>query len=172
MPPEFQQPEYIHVLINHLPLEGMVAAGFVLLLGLCLRSIPIRMTGCLLLILAGLSFWPAEEWGEKGYDRVYAMSNTEGQRWLDTHADRAGDCAWLFYATAVMGAAALAMEWRKLRGAVWVTSLALIGSAACLGAGFWIAEAGGKVRHSEFRSGPAPVGKHALESGHEEHERH
>jgi len=157
MPPEFRQPEYIHVLINHLPIYGLGTSALALLIGLLVRNRAVQMTGCFLVMLTALSFWPVAEYGQKGYDRVLAMSNKDAQQWLKLHADRADDAAWFFYTTAGFSAAGLVMLWKKFKGAFWAAALAFFLAVCSVGAGCWVAYAGGKSRHSEFRDGPPPV---------------
>ncbi len=152
-----ERPEYVHVLINHLPLTGLVAA----LLGLgCAWVLGNRagiFVGLVLVSLFALSAWPVSEYGEAGFDRVLSMADDDGAAYLKHHRDLADRWVWLFYVTAGAGAAAVVAGWKWPKAlrlfSVAVTLLAL----ASLLAGAVIAECGGKVRHREFRTGPAPA---------------
>ena len=58
---------------------------------------------------------------------------------------------YVFYLAAAITAAALYAEWRNRRWAVRMTIAAGIAGVAALSCGIWIADAGGKIRHSELR---------------------
>src|SRR5579871_1375167 len=151
-----QQPEYVHVLLNPMPVYGMASGILALIVALVLRSRPAQITAFVLIIVAALSVWPVMEYGERGYDRVYSMSNTEGQQWLDEHMHRADIGAWFFYVTAAVAAVALVLPKFKPRTQLPLAVAALLFALASLRVGAWISRAGGQVRHSEFREGPPP----------------
>jgi hypothetical protein len=84
------------------------------------------------------------------------MTDEDGERWLEEHQDRAEDLIWIFYALAVLSAIAIAapIKWPKSSAPLVIAVIFL--AAVTLGAGGYIAYAGGKVRHREFRTEPAP----------------
>jgi hypothetical protein len=104
------------------------------------------------------------EFGQQGYDRVVSMADEDGERWLDEHRERGEDLIWIFYALAVLSAIAIAtpIKWPK-SSALLVIAVILLG-AVTLGAGGYIAYAGGKVRHREFRNEPPPAKRPEKES--------
>ncbi|MBI4375420.1 MAG: hypothetical protein HY549_03125 [Elusimicrobia bacterium] len=153
-----KKPEYIHVLINPIPIFGM---GLGLLLLLIARFRPaegLLEAGLAVIIFTGLATYPTIKLGQKAYDRIYETIPLEGQMWLDVHMDRAEKFQYLFYLAAVLAAASL---WtRKIRPKahrrLLLATMATSGLCASL-AGL-IAHAGGQVHHSEFREGPPPAG--------------
>lgn len=149
-----EQPEYVHVILNHLPLFGMAAGAFILGLSLALRRQGEVLAALVWIALVGLSTYPVVQSGHEGYDRVYAMSNTDAQAWLDVHADRAEKSEPLFYLTALVAIGALLTKkkWPKISTPLVYVSLFL--SIVCVGLAGWVSQAGGQVRHSEFRDGP------------------
>ncbi len=151
-----QEPEYVHVLLNHLPMTGLLAALLSLAVGIVVRKRPILFVGLALVSLFSLAAWPVSEYGEAGYDRVLAMSDDEGQAYLKRHRDLADNWVFLFYVAAGAGALAMGAGWKWPRS-LWGASLgvALLG-ASSLVAGTIIAECGGKIRHREFRHGSPP----------------
>jgi len=148
-----RQPEYVHVLINPSPLWGMIMGSGLLLAAMVSRSEALRKAALVLLTIIGAGTWAVVLYGQRGYDRVYAMSNPDAQQWLDVHMARAESMQYVFYATTFFALFALFFgnqgKWRK-----WLTALTFVLSVACVGAGGWISQAGGQVRHSEFRDGP------------------
>lgn len=154
-----QQPEYIHVLINPLPVYGL-AVGFVgLSVALFLRSRPAQVTALVLILLTAASAWPVAHFGEEAYDRVLSMADADGQAWLQAHADRADELVYFFYALAVLSFVAIFAPRKWPKSALPLTIATLILAAASLGVGGYIAQAGGKIRHREFRNEPPPPKK-------------
>jgi hypothetical protein len=154
-----RQPEYVHVLLNPLPVYGLLLSWIGLIIAFFLKSRRAQIATLVLVLISAASAWPVYEFGEQAYDRAFAMSDEAGGAWLDEHQDRAEDLIWAFYALAVLSAAAIALpiKWPKL-SAPFVIAVILLG-AATLGCGTYIAYAGGKIRHREFRNEPAPPKK-------------
>lgn len=153
---DLQQPEYLHVLINPLPVYGLAIALLGLIAAMYSGTRGGQVTALILIFACGASAWPAAHYGEAAEDRVLAMADDDGQAWLNAHAQRADDLIYIFYALALVSAAAIfaPKKWPKTARPLAVATLILaIGS---LGAGFYIAYAGGKIRHREFRNTPPP----------------
>lgn len=151
-----KQPEYLHVLLNPLPLYGTAAGVFVLAVSMFRSRSKEQSAALLWLAFVGVATWLAFEYGEKGYDRVFAMSNTDARQWLEVHMYRAEKLAWVFYATALAALTALFGGKRWPRATTMLAGITLaLGLASVFVAG-WISHPGGQVRHSEFREGPPP----------------
>lgn len=153
---QLRQPEYVHVLLNPIPVYVMAGGILALIVALVLRSRPAQITAFVVVIVAALSAWPVGEYGERASDRVYAMSNKDAQQWLDVHMHRADLGMWVFYVTAAVAAAALVVPRFRPRMQLPLALATLVFALASLGVGAWISRAGGKIRHSEFRNGPPP----------------
>ena len=148
------QPEYIHVLLNPVPVYGMAMGVFALALALMARSRSAEKISLVLILAVCATTWVAFHYGERGYDRVYAMSSPDAQKWLDVHAERASRLVWLFGLAAAGAVLGLVLAQKGNRFTTPVLGLVLFFSFAALIAAGWISQAGGRVRHSEFRSGP------------------
>jgi hypothetical protein len=153
---DLSQPEYIHVLINPIPVYGLAIAIIGLIIALIQRSRPAQVATLALVLLSGAIAWPVVHYGEEGYDRVLSMADDQGQAWLKVHEHRADELAWSFYVLAGLAAVAIfaPMKWPKTATALALVTL--LCSFAVLGIGGYIAHAGGKIRHREFRNSPAP----------------
>lgn len=153
---DLRQPEYIHVLLNPLPVYGLLVGWVGLVIGLALRSRPAQIATLSLVLLSSISAWPVYEFGQQGYDRVLSMTDEDGEAWLDEHMHRAENLIWVFYALAALSAFAIAapIKWPKSSMPLAVAVILL--GAVTLGSGAYIAYAGGRVRHREFRNEPPP----------------
>src|SRR5438128_4862136 len=149
-------PEYLHILINPMPVYGLAVGVLALTLALILRNQRVTIAALVLVFVTALSAWPTYHYGETAYDRVKAMSDPAGEQWLDEHMARGEKMIWLFYVLAGVAAIGVGavLKWPRTSFAITVGTLVLGG--ATLGTGFYIAYAGGHVRHKEFRFEPPP----------------
>jgi hypothetical protein len=149
-----KQPEYIHVLLNPLPVWGMAIGLLLLLAGLLRKSRETQFAGLWVIAIVGAVTWFVVDYGHRGYDRVLSMSNEDAQLWLKVHMSRAEKFEYFFYGTSLL---ALAAWWSIRKGKVVakaLTILTVIAAGTCGALAGWIGHAGGQVRHSEFREGP------------------
>src|SRR4051794_30211849 len=130
---DLSQPEYIHVLINPLPVYGLAVAVLGFIIALLLRSRPAQIATIALGLLSGAIAWPVVHYGNEAYDRVLSMSDDEGQAWLKVHEHRADELVWAFYVLVVVAVVALLapLQWPKTSTALAVVTL--VGSFAVLG---------------------------------------
>ena len=154
---DLQQPEYLHVLLNPLPVYGLAIALFGLIAAIYLGSRGGQITALVLVFACAASAWPVAQYGEAAEDRVQAMVDNDGEAWLKAHSRRADELIYVFYALALVSAVAIfaPAKWPKTARPLALATLVL--AVISLGAGFYIAHAGGKIRHREFRNIPPPV---------------
>lgn len=150
------KPEYIHVLINHFPVTGLFVGLIFLILALVFRSRGGILISLAMITLLAASAWPVFYYGEAGHDRVLSMTYSEGEAWLEAHEERAETWIYLFYITGGVSLLGLIMGAFSARSLRYSVPLVIVLTLGSLAAGAYIADAGGKVRHSEFRDGPPP----------------
>jgi len=156
---DLRQPEYIHVLLNPLPIYGLAVGLIGLIIAIVLRSRPAQIATLAIVLVSAASAWPVYELGESSYDRVLSMADEPGQAWLDEHRDRAEDLIWFFYGLAVLSAVAIGAPVKWPQSALILTTSVLLLGIGTLAAGGYIAYAGGKIRHREFRNASPPPRK-------------
>jgi disulfide bond formation protein DsbB len=156
---DLRQPEYIHVLINPLPVYGLAMGLLGLIVAFFLKSRRAQIVTLIIILISAASAWPVYILGEQAYNRVLTMADEPGQAWLDEHKDRGEDLIWLFYALAILSAVALVTPRKWPRSTTPLVIAVILVGAVTLGAGGYIAYAGGKIRHREFRNVPPPVKK-------------
>ena len=153
---ELSRSEYLHVLLNPLPVYGLAVAALGLAVALVFRSRPALLVALALVAVTSLAAWPTYSLGQRAYAVVNTTVDPAGQEWLEAHQHRAAKLIWTFYALAVLAGAGMVVSLRWPRTALPLAALTLLGALSVLGAGGWIAYAGGKVRHVEFRRGIPP----------------
>ena len=152
-----RQPEYVHVLLNPLPVYGLLVGWIALLAALISKSRRALIVSLVLVFITSISAWPVYEFGEQGYDRVLAMTDEDGHAWLDEHQERGQKLIYLFYAVAILSVVAVIVPLRWPKSSVPLGVAVVLLGAVALGSGSYIAYAGGKIRHREFRNEPAPA---------------
>jgi hypothetical protein len=151
-----QDPAYRHVLMNHMPITGLAVAWVMLVVAALLRHQPTLFAALALVAAMALSTVPVVFAGEDAYPFVYDTLDGDGRAWLDHHTHLAETWAPVLYANAALALLAIGLGvWREslLRsGALAVALVTLAG----LGAAGLISEAGGKIKHPEFRLSEPP----------------
>ena len=158
---ELAHPEYVHVLLNPIPIYGTAFGALALLVSLFCKSPRAKIPPLILLLAAGLSIWPVLEYGHRAESRVEAQFDPDGREWFETHEARAEKVEPLFYALAGLAVMALVCGGFFPKSSTPLGILVLLLALACLGAGAWVGYAGGKIMHREFRTGPPPPAESA-----------
>ena len=153
------RPEYMHVLLNPLPVYGLAVAIVVLVIALVARNRVALVTALTLVLLTSLSAWPTYLYGEAAYDRIKGVADPVGEQWLDEHLARGERFIAMFYVVAGLALSAIiaAAKWPRGLGPLSVATLIM--AIATLAIGSWIAYPGGHVRHKEFRFESPPSAK-------------
>src|SRR6266508_606267 len=153
---DLQQPEYIHVLLNPLPVYGLLIAWIGLVIAVFLKSRRAQIATLTLVLISSASAWPVYEFGQQGYDRVLSMADEDGRAWLDEHRERGEELIWIFYVLVALSAIAIAAPIKWPKSSLPLAVAVILLGAVTLGSGVYIGYAGEIVRHREFRNEPAP----------------
>src|SRR5438067_4921080 len=134
-------PEYMHVLLNPLPVYGLAITVIGLALALIFRSRPAIIIALALVFISGISAWPVLSYGQAAYDRVKSMSDPAGEQWLDEHMARGEKLIYAFYVLAALSATGIAVIVKWPRTFMTVSLVALALSSGTLGVGGYISYA-------------------------------
>ena len=146
-----EDPAYRHVLLNHLPVTGLAMSWIVLAWGVLEARWRSILFGLGLVAATSSSAWFVMSAGDDAYPFVFDLLDGRGQAWLDYHTELADQWGALLYANAVVaGLAALIGHFRPFLRRLVAAAVLLTTLVGLVSAGM-IAEAGGKVRHDEFR---------------------
>jgi hypothetical protein len=152
-----KKPEYIHVVLNHLPIYGTILAALALAISLILRSRAAQITALILTLIAGVSAYPVFVTGQRAYKTIRNQSDDAGADWLDEHMDRAEKTIGAFYFLAALGVAGLLVPIKWPKSASPLAVLTLLAAILCSAIAVYIAQPGGRVRHPEFRPNETPT---------------
>lgn len=152
-----ENPAYRHVLLNHLPITGLALAACVLAWGVIEDRWTSIVLGLALVALCSLSAVLVLQSGDAAYPFLFDQLDGRGQGWLDHHAflaERFGRCLPI---NGVLAALAIAAGLRRLAWRRRLGFALLATTCASLMVAGVIAEAGGQIRHAEFRTSNPPV---------------
>src|SRR2546423_15697716 len=94
---DLRQPEYIHVLINPLPVYGLAGGLIGLFIAICQRSRRAIIAALVIVLVSAAAAWPVYEYGEWRYDPVPAIADNHGGARLAGHQESAAHLIWRFY---------------------------------------------------------------------------
>ncbi len=155
----------IHLLFNHVPVIGTLAALLVVIIGLVMKINAVRMTGLAVYVAMALAVVPTYLTGEGAEDRVENIAGVS-ENVIESHEDMAQLSLWIILATAAIACIALFTQWKAMSLAPLISTLFVV---IALGASIQIgltANEGGKIRRPDLGSQPAiPVG---AETGHKD----
>jgi hypothetical protein len=169
-----KKPDYIHVLINPLPVYALLIAIVLLAISLFRRNREGRTIALALIIFVGLISWPTWYSGHQAFDHVEQSSyeadafDDTGSQWAGVHAQRADQFVYFLYGTGVMAALTIFLPRKFPRSEKPLLWLTFLSALAALWAASLIARAGGEIRHQEFRTtSPPSAPEHHHEHEHE-----
>lgn len=144
-------PEHVHVMINHFPLVGLVVGMGLLLVAGILKQRPVIGAALWVIALcAGMTFLVAMT-GDKAADRMFDSLDKGSQKWMGEHAERAEKMEKACYLLAVLAVAGYFIRRLQPKSETWIVWIFVILTGATLVGNWWVADAGGKIRHPEFR---------------------
>jgi uncharacterized protein YacL len=139
---------YAHLILNHVPLIGMVAGALLLGAALTFRSSAVGRAGFAALILSALMVIPTYLTGEAAEEAVEELPGVVEER-VEHHAEIA---VFGLVTTLAVGVIALGSLWVFRRRPVprLLLLVVLLLSLIPFGALAWTANAGGEIRHPEI----------------------
>mgnify|MGYP001817110037 FL=1 len=150
-------PAYRHVLLNHVPITGLAASWLVLGWAVFDRRWATTVFALSLVTLASAAAQPIMSAGDAAYPFVFETLDGDGRHWLDHHVWLAERWAPLLWGNAALGVAAIALGTLREQTRRAVSIVVLVTTVSALLAASVIAEAGGKIRHAEFRLEDPPI---------------
>jgi hypothetical protein len=161
-------PAHIHLAINHVPIIGLAVACLPVLIGILFHSRGALASGLLAVILCAGTMPFIMETGEEAYESFVDGSispgmDVAGKAAFREHSHRANFTAPVVYAAGILSLVALLALIKFPRQAAWIGWAVLVGNTLSIALSVWTAEAGGRIRHSEFRSEPKSTAQSQLQ---------
>jgi formate hydrogenlyase subunit 3/multisubunit Na+/H+ antiporter MnhD subunit len=153
--------EHLHVVLNHVPVVGIPFACLLLLYAVVKRDRNTLFMGFSIMILSILLIPVIMYSGEAALQKfaegsLSAELDEAGQEWMFTHYQRAMQVARILYIFLIFPVSGLVCMWKfpRLQYALGITVLFF--GMLCSFLLAWVADSGGKIRHTEFRQEPVP----------------
>jgi hypothetical protein len=152
-----EDPAYRHVLLNHLPIVGLGVAWVVLVWASIERRWSSIVFSLSLVAAFSGSTIAVTSAGDAAYPFVFEALDGPGREWLDYHTYLGDRWGWMLYANAALSILAIVIGFVRKQHRMVVSGVVIATTLAGLLAAGVIAEAGGKIRHPEFRLSDPPV---------------
>lgn len=154
--PHLFTPAHLHLALNHVPIIGLSVATLPVLAGILFHSRAALASGLLAVMLCACAMPAIMETGEAAREAFVDGSaqpplDDAGNDAFYQHAGRARIAAPLVYAAGILALVALLVMIRFPRQAAWIGWAVLFGCLLSIILSAWTAEAGGRIRHEEFR---------------------
>jgi hypothetical membrane protein len=146
---------HVHLVLNHAPVLFLALGLSILVASLWLKSEPVRRTGLVLLILAGLIAIPTLLTGEGAEEIVEHLPNVS-ETSIEAHEEFAEKAIWSIYLVSALSALALGLSWRRGQTTRWIDRLLILACIGALGAVAWTNNLGGQISHPELRGTQQP----------------
>lgn len=149
-------PEHLHVALNHVALIGFPVAVIPLLIGLIRKDRGALLSGLLIVLICALSIPVVMETGDGAAGRLLSAAvgvplDNASAACLKEHEERADTAAAFGYLAAAFSAVSLLIMRFAPAYQYKAAALVLADCILCTALLVWTAEAGGQIRHPEFR---------------------
>ena len=157
---------HLHLALNHVPIIGLSVACLPVLIGILFHSRGALASGLLAMVLCVGTLPAIMETGEAAQESFVDGSiepgmDAAGKAAFREHSGRAKFTAPVVYAAGLLALVALLTLIKFPRQAAIIGWAVLIGNLLSISLSVWTAEAGGRIRHSEFRpaslASPTPI---------------
>jgi len=139
-----------HLLINHIPVFGLLIGTLVLLWGLVFKQMGVRQTGLVILLLGGLGEMATHVSGEQVEHQAVALGLNDDL--VEAHEEAAEPAHLLSILAGITAGIGLILSVRKVTFAGLVCWLALALGVAGFGFVARAAHLGGLIKHPELHS--------------------
>ena len=156
-------PAHLHLALNHIPIIGLAFSCLPIVIGILAQSRTTIAAGLIATLLCAGAMPTIMQTGSEASHsfkegKTLPPFDDAGKIALHIHAGRADKTTPVIYACAILALFALLALVKFPKAALWLTSAVLLGNAISISLSIWTAEAGGRIRHIEFRP-PTPWDK-------------
>ena len=142
---------YLHVIINHFPIVGVIIGTLLLIAGMVLKNEGIKISGLGTIIFAALMAVAVDLTGDPAKEAVKGMPDFV-QSLINKHEDIASVALFLIIPAGLMAALTLYSIWKKEKSVRFLFIITLVLSLISCAAMGYVGRTGGQIRHTEFRN--------------------
>lgn len=158
---------HLHLVLNHLPILGVLFGFLILLAGFFLRQEAVKRTGLGLFIFAALAAIPAFLTGEGAEEVVEGLPGV-GENLIERHEDLANFFLWTVIGLGVLALATFYASLKAWNASSTMFMLTLVVGLGTMVLAQQVGTSGGEIRHTEIRSAADGLGTNLPESGDED----
>jgi uncharacterized membrane protein len=156
---------HLHLVVNHLPIVGVIIGALVLIAGYLSIKMPVKVTALGIFIFSAFTALIANFTGEEAEEVVEGLGGISHQI-IHEHEEQAETFLLLTVILGVISILTLFFTAKKKEFARYGFMLALVLSIACIFTGKQTGTSGGEIRHTEIRADfqPSPEAEGAAEA--------
>ena len=147
---------HLHLILNHVPIIGIAVSCLPIVIGILAQSRTTIAAGLLATLLCAATVPTIMESGSNAAHAFRDGStlpplDEAGKIVMHIHGGRAKQTAPVIYASAILALLSLLALAKFPRPATWLSAAVLLGNTISIALSVWTADAGGRIRHTEFR---------------------
>lgn len=147
---------HIHLLVNHLPIIGVIIGLLILIAGFILNNGTVKQTATAIFIFASLFAIPSFLTGE-GAEEVIEKLPGVSKTYIETHEEIAEVFIWIIGSFGVLSLLTFLAAHFKSKFSKLLYLLTLIMAIVTIVFAKQVATTGGEIRHPEIRNTTAPI---------------
>lgn len=142
---------YLHVIINHFPIVGVIIGTLLLIVGMYYKNEGVTISGLGTIVFAAIMGVIVDLTGDPAKETVEGMPDMV-QSLIIRHEDIASAAMFILIPAGLLAVVSLYSIWKKEKSVRYLVIITLVFSLiSCVGMGF-AGRTGGQIRHTEFRN--------------------
>lgn len=142
---------HLHLLVNHLPIVGLLIGTLVLIAGLTLKKSEVKLTAFGIYVFSALGSLAANATGEAAEEIVENISGIS-ETLIHNHEEYAETYLILSIVLGAISLVGFVAELKKMKFAGVLTFFILLFALATSVSAKYVGTSGGEIRHSEIRT--------------------
>jgi len=142
---------YLHVVINHFPIVGVIIGTILLATGMIFKSQGVKISGLGTIVFASLMAIVAYMSGDPASDAIKSIAGI-GATLISRHENIATVGMYLMAPTGLLAASSLYSIWKMDKSIRLLIIITLVFSLISSATMFYIGRTGGQIRHTELRN--------------------
>jgi len=142
---------YLHVIINHFPIVGVIIGTLILIAGMVFKNEGIKISWLGTIVFAALAAVVVDLTGDPARETVRGMPDIVLSL-ISRHENMAVISLFIIIPAGLMAAVTLYSIWKKVKAVRFLLIMTLIISLISCAAMGYVGRTGGQIRHTEFRN--------------------